>query len=137
LKIQLSFINKISPWSSLAFKAIWYDREMLIVDFFLATSIPYLVLWLLWTNIYSVHGYEKVGDFTYMQTIFYYAYAIAIGRLNNGYDVVHSLSKDIINGRLEIYLVFPVGVPLQRMLDFFGASLLYLLPLFIIYGVHN
>ena len=106
---------------------------MLIVDFFLATSIPYMVLWLLWTHIYSTHGYEQMGGFTYVQTMFYYAYAIAIGRLNNGYDVLHSLSKDIVSGRLEIYLVFPAALPLQRLFDFLGASFLYLLPVITIY----
>lgn len=116
-----------SSWFLLAFKRSLYDRGMLITDFFLATSVPFIVLYLLWTNIYD--NQESIADFTYIETMFYYAYAIAIGRLCNGYDVIQELSEQIINGRLEPYLVFPRSLPVQRLLELLGGGGLYYVPI--------
>lgn len=108
------------------------DRAMLVVDFCLATTIPYLIQLLIWQYVYQSQDNADIAGFGYHQLVFYYAYALALARLNNGYDVVTQLSAHVHEGRLEVQLTKPFPYPLQKLFGFLGESSLYFLPLFVI-----
>jgi len=112
-------------------QSIVADRALVIVDLILGTLIPYCVLYLIWTSIYS-DDVQVIENFTYNQTIFYYAFALALGRLNNGYDVIENFSYFVHEGRLEAYLIKPVSYPIQRLFQFLGESIVYFIPLLFI-----
>ncbi len=111
------------------------DRALLIVDFCMATAMPYLIQLLIWQYVYqSQHGAEIAG-FGYHQLVLYYAYALALARLNSGYDVIAKLSAYVHEGRLEVQLTKPFPYPLQKMFGFLGESALYFLPLLFILSI--
>lgn len=108
------------------------DRGMLIVDFFLATSLPYLIQMLIWRYVSQNHSSTEIAGFGYSQLIFYYAYALAAARLNNGYDIIYQLGTDVHEGKLEVQLTKPFPYPLQKFFGFLGESSLYFIPLALI-----
>jgi len=115
-----------------SFSTMVCDRGMLVVDFCLATTVPYLVQLLIWQYVYQEQNGSDIAGFGYHQLVFYYAYALALARLNNGYDVIAQLSAHIHEGRLEVQLTKPFPYPLQKLFGFLGESSLYFLPLLII-----
>ncbi len=115
-----------------SFSTMVCDRAMLIVDFCLATTIPYLVQLLIWQYVYKNQDAADIAGFGYHQLVFYYAYALALARLNNGYDVIAQLSAHVHEGRLEVQLTKPFPYPLQKLFGFLGESSMYFLPLLFI-----
>lgn len=126
-----SFILGVRVFTAFAgngMQSLLADRAMVIADFFIGTGVPYLVQFFIWSHIYQ-NGDQVIAGFTERQTIFYYAFALAFGRLNNGYEVIERLSFFIQEGRLEAYLTRPLAYPWQRFWEFMGESVLYLIPL--------
>lgn len=132
----INIIQAIFFFSSSGLKTILADRALVITDFFLGTTTPFLVQFLIWTSVYS-DDQLNIKGFSYEQTIFYYAFALVIGRLNNGYDVIEHLSVQIKEGRLEPFLTKPFAYPLQRLSTFLGESIIYLIPVFIVYSIYS
>ncbi|MBI2521012.1 MAG: ABC-2 family transporter protein [Bdellovibrio sp.] len=126
------FFRRCSPFAKNAARLIIIDRGMFVADFFLATTVPFVMQFLIWTFIYSGTGIKTLGSMGLRQTIYYYAFAIAFGRLNNGYDIVSNLSQSVREGSLEPHLLRPLSYPMQKISDFMGGGLVYTVPIIII-----
>lgn len=135
-KIKLIYsINCLFFYFKTGIRIILTDRAMVITDFFLGTITPFIVQILLWTSIYSA-GKSLINGFTYQQTIFYYAFAISLGKFNNGYEIISQLSYQIKSGKLEAYIIKPMPYFLQKLALFLGESLIYIIPLFVVYSMY-
>jgi hypothetical protein len=102
---------------------------MLVTDFVIATSIPFVIQCLLWTWIFDGREGAQIGGFTQRELLFYYAFALAFGRFNNGYDVIRSVAHSIDAGTLEVFITKPIAVPLRQFFIFVGESALYIVPI--------
>ena len=107
-------------------KVVVADRGLLFVDTVLATLLPLVVYAVLWGAVFSGDGDAQLAGYGYQQLITYFIYAIALGRLNNGYDIVDRLSHSVLEGTLEAHVVRPVPFPLQLLVGFLGGSVVYL-----------
>ncbi len=110
-------------YAGAAAKLLVADWGLLISDFMLATTIPYLVQFLIWKMLYLETNTASTLGFSEVQLLLYYAYAISLSRLNNGYDIIQHLSSSIHEGTLELQVVRPCPYPLQRLFDFWGGGL--------------
>jgi len=61
--------------------------------------------------------------------MFYYAFAIALGRLNNAYNTIESVSYALAEGRFDTVFLKPISLPFQKFGEFIGQSLLYWIPI--------
>lgn len=119
-------------WPSYAKNAlteVYTDRAMFLTDFFLATSIPYLVQWLLWHWVFAQRASATIFAYTQATMLAYYAYAIAFNRMNNGYSLVESIARTVQTGQLSALCCKPVPFFRQRLADFLGGSVPYCLPI--------
>lgn len=113
-------------------KSIWIDRGMFISDLLLATSIPFLIQVLIWKNIYTYQNSETkniILGFKFNELMFYYVYAILLGRLNNCYDLIVNYSQTIQEGGVETYLIKPLQLTTFELFKFIGGGLIYLIPI--------
>ena len=113
------------------------DRGLILFDMFGATTFAFITQFMLWR--YAYDGSEDViRGFTLENLLFYYAFVIGLGRLNNGYEVIEGISYRIINGSIEPELVKPVSYAKKKFFEFLGSGLPYLplvlLPAFIYWG---
>lgn len=105
--------------------SVYRDRSMLITDFFIATSIPFIIQAVLWTFVLSS---TKEDQFTLSETYLYYACALSLNRLHNAYDLITRISRHINLGQLDCYYVKPLNYKHQNLFLFIGESSLYLVP---------
>ncbi len=111
-------------------KSIWIDRGMFVSDLLIATSVPFLIQVLIWKFIYShqsgpIHGYQ------FHELMFYYIYAILLGRFNNSYDLIVNFAQAIQEGTAESYFLKPLNMAYFELYKFIGAGFLYLVPILI------
>lgn len=110
------------------------DRAMFFTDFVMGTLSPFIVQLILWSAIFSA-GRNSVNNFEFNDIIYYYAFALILSRLNNGYDLIRTLSEHIREGALEVWLTKPFSYLIQRLFTFLGESILYAIPLLVIYMI--
>ncbi len=133
---RLTFLESSLPYAVNAARLIVMDRGMFVADFFLATTVPFLMQFLIWSYLYQGSSISRsFGVLSLSQTLFYYAFSIAFGRLNNGYDVVSNLSLNVREGTLEPHLLRPVPYPLQKLADFMGGGVVYSVPIILVLAV--
>ncbi|WP_339427032.1 ABC-2 family transporter protein [Photorhabdus heterorhabditis] len=132
LKSFHNYLLAMIPFSKNGMLTIINDRSMFFTDFVMGTLSPFIIQYLLWSNIFSQQS-ESINGFTLNDMMYYYGFALVISRLNNGYDLIQTFSRHVQNGELEVYITKPYGYLSQRLFTFFGESILYLLPLFIVF----
>ena len=128
-KALTSYLRSCLPYSVNASRLILADRGMFVADFLLATTMPFLMQLLIWSYLYRENQLNALANLSLTQTLYYYALAISIGRLNNGYDIVAGLSQSVQEGSLEPHLLRPLPYPIQRLADFMGGGVLYTIPI--------
>lgn len=121
---------------TLGLKCMLVDRGMLLTDFFLATLTPFIVQYLLWTNVFESSNRLEIQNFNQTQLFFYFAYVLTIGRLSNGYDVIRYFAEDVREGSFELRLIRPMSFPWQRLCVFLGESSIYLVAVLFVMGIH-
>lgn len=114
--------------------SIIYDKAMFYTDFIMGTLSPFLVQLILWNTIFTAQ-IENISGFRFYDIIFYYAFALIFSRVNNGYDIIRTLSHHIKEGMLEVYLTKPSSYLAQRLFTFLGESVLYIILLMIVFMV--
>lgn len=128
----VSFVSALKAYGVNAYKEVCADRGLLIADFVLATCLPYIVQYLLWSWVYARRGGEPVNGYSMPVLMAYYACVIAFNRLNNGYGVIEYVSYAAHRGRIAALCCKPVGFMEQRLADFIGGSTLYFIPLLLV-----
>lgn len=123
------------PFFKNSVKYVWIDKRMFFFDIILAGAFPYIIQFLLWGNSFGDsklhHGYS------YFSLMCYYVYVISINRLNNGYDIIDSLSTIISNGNLDMHKCKPISFLHQRFLIFLGTSVPYFVLFYILHITVN
>lgn len=114
--------------SRAACHSLFQDRAMLLADFVIATSIPFIIQILVWNFIFRHDESITIHGFSQKDIIFYYAIALTMGRLNNGYDVIRQISEHLDAGTIEPMITKPLSVPVRHFYIFIGESLVYLIP---------
>ncbi len=109
------------------FFSVYCDKSMLVVDFFLATSVPFLVQLLIWSHAFPEKE-SLVEGYTLMSMYIYYGAALALNRLNNAYDLILRVSEHVTLGLVECFQLKPINYVLYNAALFFGESLLYFVP---------
>lgn len=118
------YVQLCSPW-------------IVATDFLLATSIPYIVQFLLWSYLFQ--SQNSIAGFSMASLQFYYAFAIVFNRCNNGYSSIESISYFAETGNMAPMLTKPQGFFIQRLCAFWGEALLYiplLMVLLVIYLIY-
>lgn len=112
------------------------DRGLLFADFAIATTAPYVIQYLVWTSVYAANPNLDLEIFTRFELLIYYAYAISLSRLNNGYDIIERLASDVNDSSIETEILKPIPYPLQKFCLFVGEGFLYFLPIVFIFILH-
>lgn len=132
LRVLRQYLGCAKPFAFIATKEILADKYMLIIDLLLATSIPFITQYVIWTHIYDGNSGEIVNGYNFQQLMFYFAISIAFWRLNNSYSVIEYFSRNIQFGEIETRLLWPIPIPVQRFWDFLGGAAIYSWPIVII-----
>jgi len=114
------------------------DRALYITDFMFGTLTPFLIHFFLWTAIYSTSAGATedsriISGFAYHDTLYYFAFTLLISRLNNGFDIIAHLSSQILEGKLDTFLVKPISYPVQRLSVHLGENILYIIPVLVLF----
>lgn len=112
------------------------DRAMFFTDFVMGTLSLFSIQFILWNSIFSTEN-SSINNFSFNDIIYYYAFALILSRLNNGYDLIRSLSEHIREGKLEVWLTKPFSYLSQRLFTFLGESTLYAIPLLVVYIIKH
>ncbi len=134
--IKTLSLARLIPFSKNAYKEVYIDRGMLITDFFLATIIPYIVQFLLWSWFYRNTELIEFNGYQYQTLMIYYVLVIAFNRLNNGYSIVEFYSGIVHSGSISSLSCKPSRLINQRLADFIGGSILYYVPVFIAFSIY-
>lgn len=110
------------------------DRAMFFTDFFMGTVSPFIIQVILWHSIFS-SNMETINNFSFDDMLYYYAFALMLSRMNNGYDMIRTLSSHIREGELEVWLTKPFAYISQHFFTFLGESILYIFPLLIVFFI--
>lgn len=108
--------------------SILSDRAMFFTDIVIGTLSPFIIQLLLWNALFSDMG-NTINGFSFHDMMYYYAFALVLGRLNNGYNVIKFFSHHVREGQLEVYLTKPFSYMTQILFTFLGESVLYCIPL--------
>jgi len=135
MKCKINLFNLV-PYCKNAYKEVYIDRGMLVTDFFLATIIPYIIQFMLWSWFFNSAELNEFNGYQYKTLMVYYVFVIAFNRLNNGYGIVEYYSSIAHSGSLSSLACKPISLANQRLADFIGGSALYCLPVVIAYFVH-
>ena len=108
------------------------DRSMLITDLLIATGIPFFIQFAVWTFIYEGSASEELPGYSLKEMYLYYIAVMALGRLNNAYDLIMNVSNHVHQGQLECFFVKPVSYIQYSFFTFCGAALVYYVPLLMI-----
>ena len=134
LKSLINPLLTIFLYSRNGLLTIVNDRAMFFTDFFMGTISPFIIQIILWHSIFS-SNMETINNFSFHDMLFYYAFALMFSRMNNGYDMIRTLSSHIRKGELEVWLTKPFSYISQRFFTFFGESILYIAPLFLVFFI--
>jgi ABC-2 type transport system permease protein len=67
------------------------------------------VAWALWSAIFAESGEASIGGFSRRGMVLYYVLALSLGKLIRGEDRQSTIARDIYEGSLTRYLLFPGG----------------------------
>lgn len=136
LKNLISQLHVMYLYAKNGLLTIVNDRVMFFTDFIMGTLSPFIVQLILWNAIFLDRN-SSINGFSFGDIIYYYAFALILSRLNNGYDLIRSLSEHIRDGELEVYLTKPFSYITQRLFTFLGESILYAIPLIAVYCIRS
>lgn len=74
-----------------------------VVSFFVQMAVAYY----LWLAIFEATGQREIGGFTFDGMVVYYVLAILLGNVVRGQERRVALSRDIYEGSLTRYLIYP------------------------------
>ncbi|MDX1501806.1 MAG: ABC-2 family transporter protein [Thermoanaerobaculia bacterium] len=97
------------------------------VDFWLNSVAAFLaqlaVAYFLWLAVFETTGKPEIGGFTLAGMVTYYVLAILLGKMIRGQERQAGLARDIYDGTLTRYLVFPLAYFRFKYAEHVGALL--------------
>ncbi len=110
------------------------DRAMFFTDFVMGTLSPFVIQLMLWNALFADMD-DTINGFGFHDMMYYYAFALVLSRLNNGYGLIQSFSQHVKEGKLEVSLTKSFSYMTQMLFTFLGESVLYSIPLIVIFTV--
>lgn len=101
---------------------------MMFVDFVIATSVPFLIQYYIWSAVYANNEITTLYHFKLEDMYIYFVAALCLNRLNNTYDLINNIADQIRNGKIEVFLIKPASYLKLNLLLFLGESSLYYVP---------
>lgn len=97
------------------------------VDFWINAVLGFVVeltiAYCLWSAIFEASGQATLGGFTFEGMLLYYVTAILIGKLVRGQERELSVARDIYEGSLNRYLIYPTVYGLFKYAEHLGGLL--------------
>ena len=95
------------------------------VDFWasalVAFAVEMVVAYSLWLAIFGASGKAEIGGYSFDGMVIYYVLAILTGKLVRGQERGLSLARDIYEGSLTHYLIYPASYPGFKYAEHLGA----------------
>ncbi|MEM8962736.1 MAG: ABC-2 family transporter protein, partial [Acidobacteriota bacterium] len=95
------------------------------VDFWITTLVSFVVdlavAYYLWLAIFSASGATEIGGFSLAGMTGYYVLVILLGKLVRGDDMSMAISRDIYEGDLNKYLLYPVSYRVYKYAEHLGG----------------
>ncbi|WP_317993896.1 ABC-2 family transporter protein [Bartonella gliris] len=107
---------------------------MFFTDFVMGTLSPFVIQLMLWNALFADMD-DTINGFGFHDMMYYYAFALVLSRLNNGYGLIQSFSQHVKEGKLEVSLTKSFSYMTQMLFTFLGESVLYSIPLIVIFTV--
>jgi ABC-2 type transport system permease protein len=86
------------------------------------------VAYFLWRAIFDANGVTEMQGYSFAGLIFYYLQVPLISRIIFGSEL-GSISREIYNGSLTRYLIYPVNFFGYKLMQYFAHSLIYLVQM--------
>lgn len=123
MKNIIKKIRRCIAFCSAGFHQVISDRNMLITDLFVATIVPFLIHFTIWSYVLSDGG--SIQHFTLPGILSYIGLSIIISRLNNPYDLIYHFSFDVRYGNLDPKWTRPFSLFNFKLGEFVGGSIIY------------
>lgn len=107
--------------------AFWMTAIVGVIAGFL---IPYF----LWQSIFESQRVERIGGFTFDAMVLYYVVVVLLGKVVRGKDMGLGISREIYEGTLTRYLIYPTQVVVFKYAQQLGEMLPQLLQLALFAG---
>lgn len=97
------------------------------VDFWINSVLGFVaeltIAYCLWAAIFQATEAESLGGFTFQAMLVYYVAAILVGKLVRGQERELSVARDIYEGVLNRYLIYPAPYGLFKYAEHLGSLL--------------
>ena len=104
------------------------------INFLGGTIASFLVAYCVWDNIFSQSAQPLIGEMSLQGMVIYYVVAPLAGRVLDA-DSMGFMSREIYEGSLNKYLIYPVNFFIYKAIVFLVRGLFYLLQVFFCLGV--
>lgn len=95
------------------------------VDFWASAVVSFavemVVAWSLWLAIFEASGQALIGGYSFEGMVVYYVLAILVGKLVRGQEKGLPMARDIYEGSLTHYLIYPASYPGFKYAEHLGA----------------
>lgn len=106
------------------------------INFLGQTIVSVLVAFFLWKSIFSYAQSDTLKGHNIEYMIFYYITVPLIFRIEQGQGIGF-FSREIYEGSLNKYLLYPINVFHYKLLTYFANSIFFIFQLFIILTIYN
>lgn len=103
-------------------KALSY-RAAFVLHMLVALVTGFAVPYYLWQAIFEARATDRIAGFTHGSMVLYYVCVMMIGRVVRGPDMGLGLAREIYDGALTRYLVYPVHYGVFKYAQHLGALL--------------
>jgi ABC-2 type transport system permease protein len=100
------------------------------LQFVVTAAAEVIVAYYLWSSIYTDLTNQKIGGYTFHEMLLYYIFVPLVGRVVRSQDD-WQVSRDIYDGSLTRFLIFPISFLHYKFLQKTSYSLLTVLQMFI------
>lgn len=114
---------------SMELKRIFSYRITFWIKFFLEAIIDIAVAFYLWSSIFKFNSISTLNGYSLNSLIYYYAFASFTSRITA--KELDSISRDIYDGSLTKYLVYPTSFFKFKYLNYFSQQLISILQCFL------
>lgn len=98
------------------------------VNFFGQTFFSIIISYFLWDAVFTSNNVTEMNGFTLKKLVLYYLVAPIMFRIQQG-ETIGAISREIYEGSLNKFLIYPINFYLYKITTFFSHSTFYFLQL--------
>ena len=131
---------QIRKWPLLVYamelrKIITYRADFW-VNFFGQTFFSIIISYFLWKSIFETKQTDVLNGFTLNKIVLYYLIVPIVFRIQQG-QMIGFISREIYEGTLSKYLIYPIDFFLYKIVTFFSHSTFFFLQLCLLIFVYQ